>query len=51
MFSSETVADVGELLLHVAQHGVRDVAVAVGDRDEQRASIAEGDERELPVRS
>ena len=29
--------DVAELLLDVAQHGVRDVAVAVGDRDDQRA--------------
>ena len=40
--------DVGELLLHVAKRRVRDVAVAVRDRDEERRH-REHDERELPV--
>ena len=40
--------DVGELLLHVAQDGVRDVAVAVGDADEERRD-RERDQRQLPV--
>ena len=39
---------VGELLLHVAQDGVRDVAVAVGDGDDQRCD-RERNERELPL--
>ena len=40
--------DVGELLLHVAQRRVRDVAVAVRDRDEERHD-REHDEREPPL--
>ena len=40
--------DVGHLLLHVAQQRMRDVAVAVGDRDQERGD-RERDQRELPV--
>ena len=40
--------DVGELLLHVAQDGMRDVAVAVRDADEERRD-RERDQRQLPV--
>ena len=40
--------DVRELLLHVAQDGVRDAAVAVGDADEERRD-RERDQRQLPV--
>ena len=40
--------DVGELLLDVAQRRVCDVAVAVGDRDEDRHD-REHDQRELPL--
>jgi hypothetical protein len=40
--------DVGEALLHVAQHGMGDVAVAVGDDDDQRRH-GSGGQRELPV--
>ena len=40
--------DVGELLLHVAQHRMRDLAVAVGDADEERRD-RERDQRQLPV--
>ena len=40
--------DVGEALLHVAQRRMCDVAVAVGERDEQRSG-RERDERELPL--
>jgi hypothetical protein len=40
--------DVGELLLDVAQHRVRDVAVAVGDADDERCD-RERDEREPPL--
>ncbi len=39
--------DVGHLLLHVAQHRVGDVAVAVGDRD-QHGGEGERDQRQLP---
>ena len=46
--SSATVATSRELLLHVAQHGVRDVAVAVRDADEERRD-RERDQRQLPV--
>ncbi len=40
--------DVCELLLHVTQRGVGDVAVAVGERDEQRRH-GEDDQREAPL--
>ena len=40
--------DVGELLLHVAQRRVRDVAVAIGERDEDRRD-REHDQREPPL--
>ncbi len=40
--------DVGELLLHVAQRRMRDVAVAVRERDEQRRH-GEHDQGELPL--
>ena len=40
--------DVGELLLHVAERRVRDVAVAVRERDEQRRD-REHDQREPPL--
>ena len=39
--------DVGHPLLHVAQHRMRDAAVAVGERDHHRRDD-EHDERELP---
>ena len=48
MFSSDDRRDVGELLLDVAERRMRDVAVAVGDRDEERHH-REHDERELPL--
>ena len=40
--------DVAELLLHLAQDGVRDVAVAVGDRDDHRRD-RERDQRQPPL--
>ena len=40
--------DVSELLLHVTKCRVGDVAVPVGDRDEERRH-REHDERELPL--
>src|SRR4029079_19633948 len=40
--------DVRELLLHVAENRVRDVAVTVGDADEERRD-RERDQRQLPV--
>ena len=40
--------DVAELLLDVAQHGVRDVAVAVGDGDDHRRD-RERDQRQPPL--
>ena len=46
--SSVDRRDVPELLLDVAQNRVRDVAVAVGDRDDQRRD-RERDQREPPL--
>ena len=40
--------DVAQLLLHLAQDRVRDVAVAVGDRDDHRRD-RERDQRQLPL--
>jgi hypothetical protein len=40
--------DVGELLLDIAQRRVRDVAVAVGEHDQER-NDRERDQRQLPV--
>ncbi len=41
--------NVGELLLHVPQRRMRDMAVAVRDRDEERHH-GQHDQRELPLR-
>ena len=40
--------DIGELLLHVAERRMSDVAVAVREHDEERRD-REGDQRQLPV--
>jgi len=49
MFFLRDRRHVCELLLDVTEHRMRDLAVAVGDRDEHRRN-RQRDQRELPTR-